>query len=457
MSSPTTFSATSLFDDRPAQAHGQATQDSMLLGNSPTVLDLPDVVSGSNPIVMAANPVLNLVPQIRSTAQMGDPARFREFLIEKVQEFERRARELGVPPETIIGARYCLCTLLDESAAQTPWGGSGVWSRHSLLVTFHNETWGGEKFFQLLSKLAQNPQQYRDLLELMYYCISLGLEGRFRVVDNGRAQLETLRQRLWTILRDQGVGSDDTLSPHWKGASGGGPQGWRLLPAWVVACLAALIGLGCYLWFAFSLAGRSDAVYASISGLHLNRVVAAQPKAAPEQRFSKFLEPEIREGLVSVRDEADRSTIILRGDGLFASGSTSVLPAYMPVLTRVADALATRPGQVMISGYTDNQPIRTARYPSNFELSRERAEQVAAILKSRGVAPERLRSQGLGDAQPVADNRTPEGRSRNRRVEVVLFAVPTAPAAGASIAPASVITPIPPSTQTAPSASGGAR
>ena len=110
---------------------------------------------------MAANPVLNLVPQIRSTLQMADPAQFREFLIEKIREFERYARELRVPPETIIGALYCLCTLLDESAAQTPWGGSGVWSRQSLLVTFHNETWGGEKFFQLLSKLAQNPQQYR--------------------------------------------------------------------------------------------------------------------------------------------------------------------------------------------------------------------------------------------------------------------------------------------------------
>ena len=84
------------------------------------MLDLPDVVSGSNPVVMAANPVLNLVPQIRNTVQLADAAQLREFLIGKIQEFERRARELGVPPETIIGARYCLCTLLDESAAQTP-------------------------------------------------------------------------------------------------------------------------------------------------------------------------------------------------------------------------------------------------------------------------------------------------------------------------------------------------
>ena len=62
-------------------------------------------------------------------------------------------------------------------------------------MTFHNETWGGEKFFQLLAKLAQNPQQHGWLLELMYYCLALGFEGRFRIVDNGRTQLETLKQR----------------------------------------------------------------------------------------------------------------------------------------------------------------------------------------------------------------------------------------------------------------------
>lgn len=387
------------------------------------MLDFPDVVSGSNPLVIAANPVLNLVPQIRSTAQLSDVAQLREFLIEKIHAFERRARELNVAPETIIGGRYCLCTLLDESAAQTPWGGSGVWSRHSLLVTFHNETWGGEKFFQLLSKLAQNPQQYRDLLELMYYCISLGLEGRFRVVDNGRAQLETLRQRLWSILRGLGVGSDDSLSPHWKGAVGGEVSGWRLLPAWVVACIAALLGVACYLWFSFSLAGRSDAVFAKISALQLSQPVAPVPKAGPA-RLSGFLEPEIREGLVAVRDEADRSIIVLRGDGLFASGSSTVLAPYLPVLTRIADALTTRPGDVVVSGYTDNAPIRTARYPSNFELSQDRADQVAAILRGRGVGAARLRAQGLGDASPVADNGSAEGRARNRRVEVVLFAAP---------------------------------
>jgi len=370
--------------------------------------NLPEVVSGANPLARAANPVLNLVPQIRNTEQVGDIAALRDVLIEAIRDFERRARQAGIAPETIIGARYCLCTLLDETAALTPWGGSGIWSRHGMLVSFHNETWGGEKFFQLLSKLAQAPQQHRDLLGLMYACICLGLQGRFRIVDNGLAQLETLRQRLWTILRDLGTGRDDALPPR--------------LPVWVAACIAAALGIGGYLWYTFALAKRSDVVSAQISALQIS-APPAPPRAAPV-RLAGFLEPEIRAGLVEVRDEADRSTIILRGDGLFNSGSSTVLAAYRPVLVRIADALAEQPGEVVVSGYTDNIPIHTALYPSNYHLSQERAEHVADILRNRGVAASRLRARGLGDAFPVDDNASPEGRARNRRVEVELFAAP---------------------------------
>jgi len=384
--------------------------------------DLPEVISGATPLAQAANPVLNLVPQIRNADEIEDIARLRDFLIEAIHGFERRARQSGIAPETIIGARYCLCTLLDESAALTAWGGSGIWSRHGLLVSFHNETWGGEKFFQLLSKLAQNPQQHRDLLGLMYTCICLGLQGRFRIVDNGLAQLETLRQRLWTILRDLGTGSDDGLSPHWKGVVTSGDLGGQRLPVWVLACITAALGVGGYLWYSFALATRSDVVSAQISALQIN-APPAPPRTAPV-RLAGFLEPEIREGLVEVRDEPDRSTITLRGDGLFNSGSSRVLDAYVPVLVRIADALAEQPGEVVVSGYTDDVPIRTALYPSNYELSHERAVHVADILRSRGVASARLRAQGLGEAFPVADNTSAEGRARNRRVEVVLFAAP---------------------------------
>ena len=387
--------------------------------------DLPDITpSGINPLVAAANPVLNLAPQIRNMAQIGDPSQLRKYLIEKIKIFEREAQQQGLAADTIIGARYCLCTLLDETAAQTPWGGMGEWAKHSLLVTFHNETWGGEKFFQLLSKLAQNPQQYRDLLTLMYYCICLGFEGRFRIVDNGKAQLETLRQRLWQILRDSGTEKAETLSPHWQGENNPNNRSWRLLPAWVVASIALLIGVLIYIWFTFALADQSDKVFTRIAGIRMAKIQPL-PKPGPV-RFAKFLEPEVREGLVTVRDEADRSTITLRGDGIFASGSATVLDRYLPTLHRIADALNTTQGDVVVTGYTDNVPIRTIRYPSNFQLSQDRANHVVAILASGISNSGRLKAQGLGESDPIVPNDTPENKALNRRVEIVLLAAPTA-------------------------------
>ena len=157
-------------------------------------------VSGNNPLVTAANPLLNAIPQIRHSVSHDDQAGLRQRLIDEIRRFEVRGQQAGLPYEVIVGARYCLCTALDEAAALTPWGSSGVWSGSGLLVTFHNETWGGEKFFQLLARLSQNPREHINLLELINYCLLLGFEGRYRVMDNGRTQLETIKQRLWQMI-----------------------------------------------------------------------------------------------------------------------------------------------------------------------------------------------------------------------------------------------------------------
>src|SRR5690554_4762443 len=144
-------------------------------------LDDNEFAYGSNPLLAVANPLVNLIYQIRTLVQISEPEELRSYLVAEVKKFSLRGKQAGLDGDDLIAARYCLCTVLDETAAQTPWGGSGVWSRHSLLVIFHNETWGGEKFFQLLSKLLESPKEHFNLLELMYYCICMGFEGRYRV------------------------------------------------------------------------------------------------------------------------------------------------------------------------------------------------------------------------------------------------------------------------------------
>lgn len=388
--------------------------------------DLPEILSGSNPLALSANPLLNLIPQIRVMVHHPDPGQLRNYLVEQVQLFERRAREVPLPQETVIGARYALCTALDETAAKTPWGGGGAWSRHSLLVTFHNETWGGEKFFQVLARLVQDPKKHIDLIEMMSVCIALGFEGRYGVVDNGRTQLETLRRRLVEIIAGVRGELSKSLSQHWQGAKPDGRATWGFLPLWITAGATMLVLAGIFFLYSFLLADKSSDVFSAITGIRMAKAQAAVVVTRPASvnRFAQFLEPEIREGLVTVRDEAERSIVTLRGDGLFDSGSTDVKSRYIPVLSRVSDALNTVPGAVLVTGYTDNQPIRTVRFPSNYELSQARADVVRRIVDDRLTVRNRTRAEGRADSDPLAPNDTAENRSRNRRVEVTLLLSP---------------------------------
>src|SRR6185436_4459052 len=317
-------------------------------------------------------------------------------------------------PERVMASRYVLCTMIDEAASDTPWGGSGTWGRHSLLAMFHNETEGGEKVFQLMARLAEKPAENRDLLELIYAAITLGFEGRYRVIANGRAQLDAVRDRLAQIIGKERGDHPHALAEHWQGhpVRRSTPMGW--LPLAATACVAALLMGGTYLVLRSSLASRSDPVFGVIQGLRLTPPVTPTLQPAPKPRLAQYLQPDIKANLVRVSDEVDRSVVTIRGDGLFATGSATLVPER--------EALALVPGNVLVTGHTDNQPIaRTARFPSNWHLSEERAKNVRDLLVANKVAPDRIRAEGRADAEPVVPNDTPSNRALNRRVEVTLF------------------------------------
>jgi type VI secretion system protein ImpK len=385
---------------------------------------------GLNPLVRAANPLLDLVPPLRRMASHPDVEALRMQLIQAIKNFEASAKAAQVQHDQIAAARYALCTLLDETISSTPWGGGGVWASRSLLVAFHNEAFGGEKFFLILQKLSQAPKDNVDALELMYLCLALGLEGRYRVIDNGRSQLDALRERLLQLIAQQKTPVEAELSPHWKGASGKGEPLWRMVPVWIMAALAAVILILLQLFLGHRLGSASDPVFANLLSLK----TAPQPTAAAPSpampvvpRLAGFLAPEIAQGLVSVVDSADRSVVTLRGDGVFASGSGDVSRAYLGLLGRIGDALKTVPGKVIVIGHTDNtQPGLSARFPSNYELSKARATAVRDLLAERAGPEARYSVEGRGDSEPLATNDTPAGRSRNRRVEIVLLTPATA-------------------------------
>lgn len=386
-------------------------------------VDLPAAVAAS-PLLACAQPLLALVPQLRATAAHPDPAALRESLSNGVRAFEQSAHRAGIAHETIVAARYILCTFLDETAAGTPWGSGGVWASDTLLVRFHNETWGGEKVFVLLSKLAEDPPRNKDLLELVYYCLALGFQGRYGAIDNGRAQLDQIRERLYQMLRGLRGDPEHALSPRWAPAAIGQRRWLSAAPFWAFCAVIALVAFGAYFIYSTLLANRSDPVFASIQAIRLPSVAPLPPPQpappASQARLAKFLEAEIREGLVTVSDEANKSVVSIRGDGFFEPGSATVADRVLPVLARIGRALAENPGKVLIAGHTDSQPIRSARFPSNWHLSQERARAVLQLLTAQ-VPAARMQAEGRADSEPLAPNDSAAGRARNRRVDVTLF------------------------------------
>ncbi|SAL53280.1 OmpA/MotB family outer membrane protein [Caballeronia sordidicola] len=395
---------------------------------APALAPLDATLAGRNPLLRAANPLLELALPLRRLTSHPDLEALRTQLIQMVRTFEANGRAFGVPDAQLGPARYCLCTFIDESIAATPWG-AGVWGRRSLLVTFHNEASGGERLFVILQRLAQTPAIDVDLLELIYVMLALGFDGRYRLMEGGKTQLDVIRERLEQMIRAQRAPIERALSPHWQPAPRERKRLLQFMPLWVALALAAFVLVTASLVLSFRINDFSDPVFASMRSIRVAPapVLASKVDAAPKlsAALAGFLAPEIAQGLVSVGDSADRTTVTINntatGTQLFASGSADLDPHFSPLMQRIGDALQDKPGNVIVIGHTDNQRIISARFPSNVALSQARADTVRAILAARINSPARLSAEGRGDTDPVASNDTPAGRAKNRRVAIVIL------------------------------------
>ncbi|QDD90585.1 type IVB secretion system protein IcmH/DotU [Pseudomonas oryzihabitans] len=200
-----------------------------------------------NPLVGAAAPLLSDVVRLRQSYTAEDLHVLKERLAATLRRFEQRALAEGMDSGEVMAARYALCTTVDEAVVTTPWGNAGDWSQVSLLSSFHNETFGGEKFFLLLERLSRNPAKHLALLELLYLCLALGFEGKYRVLPRGMLELEAIRDSLYRQIRQLRGDVPRELSPHWQGLDARPRRLVRLVPWWLVGlftliCLGSLYG-----------------------------------------------------------------------------------------------------------------------------------------------------------------------------------------------------------------------
>jgi type VI secretion system protein ImpK len=378
--------------------------------------------TGINPLVAAAGSLLALVGQLRGSGSHPDVQGLSLHVSQEIANFEGAAASRGESRDTIQMARYALCTLIDEVVMNTPWGSRSAWANETQLMRFHHEAIGGERFFQIVQRSLQNPAQELHLLEFLFICLSLGLEGRYRSMPDGQRQLQAVSAQVYEAVRRQRGDFERTLSPRWQGVQDRRPKLARYVPMWVVAAVAAGLLLVAYLGFLFALNSRSDPVVARIAAVGRDIPVeanTARPPPAPSRvGLAKLLEPETGDGLVRVEDLPDRSVVTMWQ--LFPVGDAQLNPDRLAVLGKVAQALARFKGPIIVTGHTDNVPIRSLRYPSNWVLSERRAETVSRELQS--VLPvERIKYEGLGDSKPLQLNDSDANRAINRRVEITLF------------------------------------
>ncbi|HTL44563.1 MAG TPA: type IVB secretion system protein IcmH/DotU [Vicinamibacterales bacterium] len=377
---------------------------------------------GLNPLVQAAIPLLLLAGQLRGASSSPmDVGGLRRHVLEEIRRFEDQARAAGVRNEIVLAARYALCAALDEAVLSTPWGAQSEWAQHPVLVALHREAWGGEKFFEMLNRISADPARHLDLLELQHLILSLGFTGKYQMLERGHEQLADLQREISRTIHKFRGAAPAELSLKWRGLEDQRSRLIRYVPWWVVVAAAVAVLAVTFVVYQSRLATQADPLQAKLAQVGLEDFSVPPPPAPVKgPTLKQLLAPEEAAGHLTVEENGGRTLVTLRGGELFGSGSADVNPEYEPTLERIGQAINQVPGRVMIVGHTDDQPIKSLKFPNNYELSRERAVSVANVLKKTVTNPARLTWSGAGSSQPrYRPESDPENRARNRRVEII--------------------------------------
>ncbi len=405
---------------------------------------LAGIFAARSPLAAAASPVLLLAARLNDVTGVPDLESLRQRVIAALRDFQQWVTGSGLDAATQATAHYALCALIDDIVLNSAWGNQSSWTRQNVTSMFHKNVVGGDQFFERLGSARQDPGKYGDLLELMYLCLSLGFRGRYRVAGRQDGEHARIREDVYNILVKHRGYAERILCPNAAALAMEYRPPRSSLPVWVTGAGTALFLLLLFLGLSFLLNGASDRLFAGIGGLppHGGVVIeapapvklaeAAPPPEIPPppppdttqvQRVRKFLEPEIAEGLVEVTEDALAITVRMRGSNLFASGSAALNDKVRASVLRVGRAVAEEPGAVLITGHTDNVPMTGGgrlRFPSNWHLSKARAESVMAEFAPLFADKSRLKAEGKSDTEPVATNDTADGRAVNRRIDIIL-------------------------------------
>ncbi|WP_186417812.1 type VI secretion system protein TssL, long form [Bosea sp. CS1GBMeth4] len=379
----------------------------------------------TNPLLKAAGPLLLLLGRLRANLSSAPATQMIGQVGETIEAFDHEVRAAGFTAEQARTAKYIICAFADDIVQNIPGEDRHVWTQYSMLSRFFGERIGGVRFFEELERAKKDPSVNYDLLELMHVCLALGFEGVHRTSAGGAANLQMIQRSLFETLR-RVKQPDPELSPRWQGqALASRVAGFRV-PVWSVAAVAAVAVLGLYFIFRALLGGNAEASASALLTVHpkgdieIVRKVAARPPpplpppAQPPKVCGTVKPPitcQVTPNLIIVR---------LVDITLFEPGQAVVRDEFRPLIERISAVLNEEGGAIKVVGHTDSQPIRTARFPSNLQLSQARAVAVGDLLKSKLNQPNRISTEGKGPDAPIDTNATQAGRAKNRRVEILI-------------------------------------
>lgn len=387
-----------------------------------------------NPLLQAAAPLLLLLGRLRTSLLRATDSSLVPQIATAIETCERELAAAEVDPEEARIAKFVLCVTADEVLANMPRGEQDVAQRSGLLTRFFGESDGSRKFLDALDEARENPKARYDLLELFHACLVLCFQGGNATLLGGSATLQDLRQDLHERLQQARPTRSLPLSLRWEGQPVPSHATRVRVPLWAVAGFVGLVLVLAFVGFRLSVGAHADAAATTLLDLVPPRPVQIRkdpvPPPAPPQptaaqasqveHIRKVLGPSIAAGDLDVHATPNQVVVQVADKALFQPGKASVVEDGRPLVMLLALALDDEKGPIKVVGHLDDTPVASTRFASSFELSLERARNVASILKKNLTDPDRVTAEGKGGDAPIAANDTREGRARNRRVEIVI-------------------------------------
>ncbi len=361
-------------------------------------------------------------------------ALLREHLLAQLAHLKRVAVSASLTHQQAEQCRYLMAVVVDEAINQSRWAITVNWHFNSLALCEFQDSQGGVRFFEMVDRALEQAAANALMLKLCYLALINGFEGRYAREEDAvkKEALALYRQRLRDALaltRLQGeaehcVGGprrpdkETTLASIWQK---------RRVPLTITALMISLIGL--YLLTTFSANRQTDRLLSDFESL--SHQIAQIPKP-----ISRFTDPDrvkrLKVRLEQVLDEAIKQkrvlmsandvdvSVTLQGRSLFKSGTDQLDQRYQALLDAIGRELQVEQGSVLITGHTDNVPIFTPKYPSNWHLSKARAERIERSMRHWWHPRLAVDVQGLGDTRPLVPNSSAKNRAKTRRVEIVI-------------------------------------